>query len=202
MLLKEKTSDPNPKIVAATVHARVSAIRDPKLRFIQRIILLGLLQRREYGLRREPVLERHDASFYSPREGVLRGAEPLRGGDEHPVALLPGLPEQRYTLDEVALGPETEDLQLDYLPCVRVSQCKVWDERRSPLGEGQHIASPFELPAACFLGALPGPEERPADIVGLALVFGPQIVTLQSGCLWIQLQNSVPALPLYICREI
>jgi hypothetical protein len=66
MLLKEKTSDPNPKIVAATVHARVSAIRDPKLRFIQRIILLRLLQRREYGLRREPVLERHDASFYRP----------------------------------------------------------------------------------------------------------------------------------------
>src|SRR5215203_4435566 len=181
MLLKEKTSDPNPKIVAATVHARVSAIRDPKLRFIQRIILLGLLQRCEYGLRREPVLERHDASFYRPREGVLRGAEPLRGGNENPVALLPGLPEQGYALDEVALGPETEDLKLDHLSCARVSQCKVGDERRFPLGEGQHIASSFELPAARILRALPSPDESPAYIVGLALVFGPQVVALQSG---------------------
>src|SRR5215212_7670003 len=181
MLLKEKTSDPNPKIVAATVHARVSAIRDPKLCFIRRIILLGLLQRREYGLRREPVLERHDASFYRPREGVLRGAEPLRGGDEHPVALLPGLPEQGYALDEVALGPETEDLKLDNLPCARVSQCKVWDQRRFPLGEGQHLASSFEFPAARILRAFPRPDERPANVIGLALVLRPQVVTLQSG---------------------
>src|SRR5215203_5541396 len=181
MLLKEKISDPNPKIVAATVHARVRAIRDPKLCFIQSIILVGLLQRREYGLRREPVLERHDASFHRPREGLLGGAEPLRGGDEHTVALLPGLPEQGYALDEVALGPETEDLELDHLPCAHVSQCKVCDERRFTLGEGQHIASLCEFPAARILRALPGPDERPADIVGLALVLGPHVVTLQSG---------------------
>ena len=91
-----------------------------------------------------------------------------------------GLPEQGYALDEVALGPETEDLELDHLPGARVAQCKVWDERRFPLGEGQHIASPFELPAARILRAFPGPDERPADIVGLALVLRPQVVTLQS----------------------
>src|SRR5215208_4256500 len=97
------------------------------------------------------------------------------------AALLPGLPEQGYALDEVALGPETEDLQVDDLSCARVSQGEVWDESRSPLGEGQHIASPFELPAARILRALPGPDESPAYIVGLALVFGPQVVALQSG---------------------
>src|SRR5215213_1716177 len=99
------------------------------------------------------------------------------------VALHPGLPEQGHALDEVALGPETEDLQLDHLSCARVSQCEVWDERRSPLGEGQHIASLFELPAASILRALPGPDESPAYIVGLALVFGPQVVALQSALL-------------------
>src|SRR5215208_5980586 len=96
------------------------------------------------------------------------------------VALLPGLPEQRYALDEIALGPETEDLQLHYLPCIRFSQCKVGDERRPSLGEGEHIASPFELPAACILRPFPGPDERPADIVCLTLILGPQVVTHQS----------------------
>src|SRR5829696_6700550 len=99
------------------------------------------------------------------------------------VALLPGLPEQRYALDEVALGPETKDLQLHYLPCVRISQCKVGDERRPSLWEGEHIASPFQLPAARILRPFPGPDERPADIVFFTLILCPQVVTLQSSCM-------------------
>src|SRR5829696_2395686 len=97
------------------------------------------------------------------------------------MALLPGFPEQGYALHEVALGPETEDLQLDHLPGVRISQCKVRDERRFSLGEWQHIASPFELPAIRVFRALPGPDESLADIVGLAFVLRSQVVTLQSG---------------------
>src|SRR5215211_3601292 len=180
MLLHEKISDPNPKIVAATVHARVSATKDPRLRSILGIILVGLPERREYGLRREPILERHDASFYRPGEGLLGGAEPLGGGDEHPVTLFRSSSDQGYALDEVALGPEAEDLHLDHLPGIRVAQGKVGDERRSSLGEGKHVAPRFELPAACILRALPGPDERRADIVGLALVLRPQVVALQS----------------------
>jgi hypothetical protein len=69
---------------------------------------------------------------------------------------------------------------LHYLPCIRISQCKVGDERRPSLWEGEHIASPFELPAARILRPFPGPDERPADIVCLTLILGPQVVTLQS----------------------
>src|SRR5829696_254312 len=181
MLLQEKISDPNPKIVAATVHPSVNATKDPKLRSIPGIIFVGLPQRRDYGLRCEPILERHDASFHCPGESLPGGAELFGGGDDHAVTLLRSGSEQGYALDEVALGPETEDLQLDHLPGVRVSQCKVRDERRFSLWEWQHIASPFEIPAARVLRAPPGPDESPADIIGLALVLWPQVMTLQSG---------------------
>ena len=102
-------------------------LRLPICGVMRRIILVRLSKRRDYRLRREPVLERHDAPFYCPREGLLGGAELLRGGDEYAVALFSCIPEQGHALDEVALGPETQDLQLGYFPGVCLSKCKVGD---------------------------------------------------------------------------
>src|SRR5215208_3314395 len=120
MLLHENTCAPKPKIVAAMVHATVSATRDRKLSFMRRIILPALPQCREHGPGGETIFEGHNAPLYRTREGILRGAEPLRGGDEEAVTPLLGLPDQRDALYEVALGPETEDLELDDLSRDRV----------------------------------------------------------------------------------
>src|SRR5215203_4978146 len=102
-------------MVAATVHTTVRAIRDRQLSFMEKIIWLALPERREHGLGRKPVLEGHDTPINRTREGLLRRAQPLGGGDEQAVAPSLGLPEQRHAFDEVALGPETEDFELDDL---------------------------------------------------------------------------------------
>ena len=78
--------------------------------------MLALPERREHSLGREPVLEGHDTPFYRTSESFLRRAQPLGGGDEQAVAPLFGLPQERDTLDELALGPETVDLELHDLP--------------------------------------------------------------------------------------
>src|SRR5215210_1297320 len=168
-------------MMAATVQPTVSPIRSPIPRSIHRIILVALGECREYGLGGEPSLERYDASFYRPGEGILRGAEPLRGGEEYAMALLLGLPEQGDAFDEVALGPETEDLEMNHLACASVTQGEVGDERGLLLGERQNVAARFELPAAGVFRTLPGPDERLAGIVGLALVLRSRVVALQTG---------------------
>ena len=127
-------------MVAATVHATVNAIRDRRLSFMGRIILLWLSQRREHGLGREPVLEGTTPPSTAPESAsceVPSLSEAARAGGG-PV---PRPPSEGDAFDEVALRLETKDIEVDHLSCACVAQGEVGGKRGLLLGKGSTFAA-------------------------------------------------------------
>src|SRR5918995_1476015 len=175
-------------MAAAKVQPTVSATRYPRLRSIPQLYWVRarggfarLPKRREYGLRRQSLLEGDDTSLDGLGERLGGRAEPLRDGYQHAVAPLAGFPQQRGPLHEVTLGPEAEHLEVDPLPGPGVPQGEVRHERGLSLREGEDAGRWFQLPGAGVLRALPGADEGFAHGVRLVLAAGSEVVALEAG---------------------
>src|ERR687886_1518124 len=155
---------------------------------------MPLLQSGEDVLCVEAIFEGDHIPLHRLGEDLRRRTEFLRDGYQHAVPSFAGFSQEGDPLDEVALRPEAQYLQVHALP--GALQVEVRYRGRLFLREGQPAAPRLQLPAAGILRALPGAHERPAHRVRLVLFFGPEVVAFETARLRVKFQDCIPVLPL------
>ena len=114
------------KILVAAGHVEACG-RPPTRVFLK--LLISALEGCEDRLHIQAVFEGDDVAMRRGGESFGRGAKGLGGGDEEVASTLFSLPEQRDPLHQMPLGPEAQNLEVDLLACVYVSEREVRDER-------------------------------------------------------------------------